>query len=149
MFAIGVALFALASLLVGAAQSCIAGVSGEDAGAASGLVNVAHQLGGSLGLGILVTVFAAADVAGLSPHGMLAHRVSAALTVGTGMLVLALVLLVTLIVRPRSVTTMRRSTLDARRSSPAPPPQRSNRLRAAAPSTEGRTRPERWRSGLA
>ena len=30
-----------------------------DAGAASGFVNVAHQIGGSLGLGILVTVFAA------------------------------------------------------------------------------------------
>ena len=32
----------------------------RDAGAASGLLNVAQQLGGSLGLGILITVFAAA-----------------------------------------------------------------------------------------
>jgi hypothetical protein len=31
------------------------------AGAASGLLNVAHKLGGSLGLAILVTVFASAD----------------------------------------------------------------------------------------
>ena len=31
-----------------------------DAGAASGLLNVAQQLGASLGLGILITVFAAA-----------------------------------------------------------------------------------------
>jgi predicted MFS family arabinose efflux permease len=39
----------------------ITGVEPRDAGAASGLVNVAHQLGGSLGLGILVTVFATAS----------------------------------------------------------------------------------------
>jgi MFS family permease len=39
----------------------VAGVAPEDAGAASGLVNVAQQLGASLGLGILVTVFAAAS----------------------------------------------------------------------------------------
>ena len=71
----------------------IAGVAAEDAGAASGLVNVAHQLGGSLGLGILVTVFAAAG-------GGVAHRVGFALTAGTGMLALALVLVLALIVRP-------------------------------------------------
>ena len=45
----------------------IAGVAAEDAGAASGLVNVAHQLGGSLGIGILVTVFASAS------HGAASH----------------------------------------------------------------------------
>src|SRR4051794_24380931 len=39
----------------------IAGVAPRDAGAASGLVNVTHQLGGSLGLSILVTVFAAGE----------------------------------------------------------------------------------------
>jgi EmrB/QacA subfamily drug resistance transporter len=38
----------------------LVGVEPGDAGAASGLLNVAQQLGGSLGLGILVTVFAAA-----------------------------------------------------------------------------------------
>jgi len=90
-------------ILIGAGQGAtlspltaagIAGVAGEDAGAASGLVNVAHQLGGSLGLGILVTVFAAAGDG-------LAHRVSTALTVGTGMLALALVVVVAVIVRPR------------------------------------------------
>lgn len=37
--------------------SGIAGVEPRDAGAASGLVNAAHQLGGSLGLAILVVVF--------------------------------------------------------------------------------------------
>jgi EmrB/QacA subfamily drug resistance transporter len=39
----------------------MAGVANADAGAASGLINVAHQLGGTLGVGALVTVFAAAS----------------------------------------------------------------------------------------
>ena len=51
--------------------SGIIGVTKEDAGAASGLVNVAHQLGGSLGLGILVTVFAAAGSITLSANSFL------------------------------------------------------------------------------
>jgi len=81
----------------------IAGVQPDDAGAASGLVNVAHQLGGSLGLGVLVTVFVSAlpssgHVAGL------AHAISTSLTVGTGMLALALVVVLALIARPVSRT---------------------------------------------
>ena len=68
----------------------VAGVKPKDAGAASGLVNVAQQLGGSLGLGILVTVFAAASrAAARHPSGAsvtsaaqhdLAYAVSRALT---------------------------------------------------------------------
>jgi EmrB/QacA subfamily drug resistance transporter len=73
----------------------IAGVSAEDAGAASGLVNVAHQLGGSLGLGVLVTVFASSRSAGL------AHAISASLTVGAAMLALALIVVLAVIRRPR------------------------------------------------
>jgi hypothetical protein len=80
----------------------IAGAAPEDAGAASRLVNVAHQLGGSLGLGILVTVFAAADSDTLTAHALLAHRVAASLTEGTAMLALALTLVVALIVRPHA-----------------------------------------------
>jgi EmrB/QacA subfamily drug resistance transporter len=59
----------------------IAGVQPEDAGAASGVVNVAHQLGGSLGLGILVTIFASAQRSsgGTASHA-LAHAVSSAVT---------------------------------------------------------------------
>lgn len=59
----------------------IAGVKPDDAGAASGVVNVAHQLGGSLGLGILVTVFASAQrhASGSATHA-LAHAVSSAVT---------------------------------------------------------------------
>ena len=77
----------------------MAGVAPRDAGVAGGLVNVAHHLGGALGLGILVTVFDAAGAAGDGPHELLAHRVSAALTAAAAFLVLAL--LVTLIARPR------------------------------------------------
>jgi EmrB/QacA subfamily drug resistance transporter len=59
----------------------IAGVQADDAGAASGVVNVAHQLGGSLGLGILVTVFAGAERgAGGGAQHALAHAVSSAVT---------------------------------------------------------------------
>ncbi|TWD81093.1 EmrB/QacA subfamily drug resistance transporter [Kribbella amoyensis] len=39
----------------------LAGVKPEDAGAASGLLNVLQQVGGALGLGILVTVFGTAS----------------------------------------------------------------------------------------
>ena len=87
--------------------SGIAGVAPRDAGAASGLVNVAHQLGSSLGLGILVTVFAAAGSSSLGGRALLAHQVATALTAGTAMLALALTLVVMLIVRPRQVMPAR------------------------------------------
>jgi len=77
----------------------VAGVATEDAGAASGLVNVAHQLGGSLGLGVLVTVFASALPAHAHAVG-LAHAVSTSLMVGAAMLALALAVVLGLIVRP-------------------------------------------------
>ncbi len=101
---------ALPMLLIGAGQgatlgpltaSGIAGVTKEDAGAASGLVNVAHQLGGSLGLGILVTVFAAAGSAAMAPAELLAVRVAASLTAGTVMLGLAFVIVMMLICTAR------------------------------------------------
>jgi hypothetical protein len=59
----------------------IAGVAGEDARAAGGITNVIHQISGSLGLAILVTVFAAATPTTLHGPELLAHRISAALTV--------------------------------------------------------------------
>jgi len=79
----------------------IAGIAPEDAGAASGVVNVAHQLGASLGLGILVAVFAAAGAGTSDARTELAQRVGASLTAATGMLAVAFVLAVVLIVRPR------------------------------------------------
>ncbi|HEY2543924.1 MAG TPA: MFS transporter [Gaiellaceae bacterium] len=96
---------ALPLLVLGLGAACaftplttagVAGVANEDAGAASGLVNVAHQLGGSVGLGALVTVFASALPSGAHVAG-LAHAISTSLTVGTGMLVLALVVVLAVV----------------------------------------------------
>src|SRR3954471_7813034 len=79
---------ALPMILIGAGQggalgpltaAGIAGVAPEDAGAAGGVTNVAHQIGGSLGLGILVAVFAAADSTTLEGPELLAHRIAASL----------------------------------------------------------------------
>jgi predicted MFS family arabinose efflux permease len=64
---------ALPMVLIGAGQGGalgpltaggLAGVAPGDAGAAGGVTNVAHQIGGSLGLAVLVAVFAAADAGG-------------------------------------------------------------------------------------
>src|SRR3954452_10166084 len=78
----------------------LTGVTPEDAGAAGGVTNVAHQIGGSLGLAVLVAVFAAADAGGdLQGGALLAHRISASLTAAAVLLALALV--VAIAVRPR------------------------------------------------
>ena len=93
---------ALPMLLIGAGQGGVlgpltaaglTGVNPQDAGAASGVTNVAHQLGGSLGLGILIAVFAAAN-------GDLADRIASALTGGAVLLALALGTVLVFIVRP-------------------------------------------------
>ncbi|RJT34286.1 MFS transporter [Mesorhizobium waimense] len=100
---------ALPMMLIGAGQGfalsplTAAGVSGvgpEDAGAASGVVNVAHQLGNSLGLAVLVAV-SAFGAGALDGRDLLVHEVTAALTAGSMMLALALILVLALIVRPR------------------------------------------------
>lgn len=46
----------------------VAGVAGKDAGSASGLVGVAHQLGGAFGLALLVVVFASAGLLSVPPR---------------------------------------------------------------------------------
>jgi len=80
----------------------IRGVAPEDAGAASGLINVSQQIGASLGLSILVTRFSAAAHNGTGAELKLAHGVAAALTGSAGFLTIALaVVLVAL--RPRRV----------------------------------------------
>lgn len=80
-------------------NSGIAGVDSTDAGAASGLVNVAHQLGGSLGLGILVTIFASVGSAAVDERALLAHRIATALGAAAAMLALTFIVVVLLIVR--------------------------------------------------
>jgi len=60
----------------------LAGVAPADSGAASSMVNVMQQVGGSLGLAILVTVFGTAyRHAGGGAHQALVHGVSAAFSV--------------------------------------------------------------------
>ncbi len=80
--------------------SSITGVKHQDAGAASGLVNAAHQLGGSLGFSVLVAVFAAANSTTLTGSALLTHRIASTFTVGAEILALALALVVIFIVRP-------------------------------------------------
>ena len=101
---------AIPMVLIGAGQGLafaplttfgIIGVPGEDAGAASGLVNTAHQLGMATGLAILVA--ASAHVT------LLVDRMSTALTWGTGLLAVCLVVAVTVIV-PAQRSHQRRAT---------------------------------------
>jgi EmrB/QacA subfamily drug resistance transporter len=91
--------------------SGIAGVEPEDAGAASGLVNTAHQLGGALGVSILVTVFASASRsvadqphAGVSAGGLakleLAHGVASSLTGSAILIALSLLVAIFAVRRP-------------------------------------------------
>jgi len=76
----------------------LAGVDARDAGVAGGLVNAFHHIGGAFGLGVLITIFAAAGN-GAHGHALLADRVSAALTGAAVFLALALV--VALVTHPR------------------------------------------------
>jgi EmrB/QacA subfamily drug resistance transporter len=79
----------------------ISGVAGADAGAASGLLNTAHQLGSSVGLAILVTL-ASSATASAQTH--------AALTGSTAMLGVALIVAVAVIL-PGEIVRRRESAL--------------------------------------
>jgi EmrB/QacA subfamily drug resistance transporter len=82
----------------------IAGVSGvekKDTGAASGLVNVAHQLGGSLGLSILVVVFARAETPMLAGHDQLANQIAVTYQGGAFMIILAITVILSLNLIPK------------------------------------------------
>lgn len=57
----------------------LAGVGAQDSGAASGLVNVAHQCGASVGLAVLVTVFRASGNAAQPTDAQFAHAISGAM----------------------------------------------------------------------
>ena len=90
----------------------LSGVDPKDAGAASGLINTAQQVGGSLGLGILVTVFGAAQRS--DAHRLAAHLGAAqvatrsfvfgadrAIWVAVGLVVAAVALVATTRSQPR------------------------------------------------
>jgi hypothetical protein len=76
----------------------IARVTADDAGAASGLVNTAHQLGSSVGLAVLVTAAAATSTAAGGARAAMAGHVGAALTAGSVMLALCLTASLALVV---------------------------------------------------
>lgn len=76
----------------------LTGASPEDAGAASGLVNTFHQIGSSLGLAVLVAVgTSSVPVGDTAAEPALLDRVGLALTGGTVMLAVAVVLVPALI----------------------------------------------------
>lgn len=89
--------FALGPLTVAG----VAGVRDEDAGAASGIVNVAHQMGGTLGLAFLVVVFAAASATSSVPAEALVTRIDIALLAAAALLLAGFVLAITLIMPSR------------------------------------------------
>jgi predicted MFS family arabinose efflux permease len=102
----------LPGMLIGAGQGLLlahltaAGISGAgaaDAGAASGVINAFHQLGAALGLGVTVTLAAAAAdrSSAVDPGTRFTEQVTAALTGSTVLLSIALLLVLTLVVRPR------------------------------------------------
>ncbi len=88
----------MGSALTPLTTAAVAGVADADAGAASGLVNVAHQLGGTLGVGALITVFAAAS-SGAGSHA-LAEGVPDVLAAAAVLIALALTAVVVLM-RPQ------------------------------------------------
>ncbi|MEW5659428.1 MFS transporter, partial [Streptomyces cinereoruber] len=98
----------MGTLLVGVTTILMSGIAPEETGAASGLLNVMQQIGGALGLAIMVTVFGAASrgaadevPAGLDAKGsadfVLTEGVTMAFAWGAGFT--ALTILLTLIMR--------------------------------------------------
>ncbi len=77
----------------------LSGVEARDAGAASGLVNVAHQTGASLGLAVLIAVFEAANRSAAPSEQTFAHAVSISI-VGSTVFLAASLVAVLVLLRP-------------------------------------------------
>ncbi len=108
--------------LVSLTTASLEGVAPEDAGAASGLVNVIQQVGAALGVAILVTVFSAASghaqlAAGPSKVTALLHGLDTTFAIGAlfGLLALAMVGLLVRVPAP----TRSRATVDELDEEPA------------------------------
>ncbi|MCL8382889.1 MFS transporter [Xanthobacter aminoxidans] len=100
---------ALPMLLIGISQGLtlspltsagVVGVHHTHAGAASGAVNVAHQLGSSVGLSVLVAA-AAIGSGNLTGRDLMAYRVSMAFDAATVMLAISFLVVLVAIVLPR------------------------------------------------
>jgi predicted MFS family arabinose efflux permease len=107
---------ALPMVLIGAGQGLafapltsagIAGVTADDAGAASGLVNTFHQLGSALGLAVLVAVAATAGPGRGTHAAALTAHVQAALTAGSCLLAACLLAVLSLILPVRTISNAR------------------------------------------
>lgn len=103
---------ALPMILIGIGQggslspltvSGVANVEAKDAGSASGVVNVAHQLGASLGLGILVVVFSHAGENISETKELFIHQISTALQGSSVMLVLAIIVVAIFIMKKTNI----------------------------------------------
>ena len=104
--------------------TALAGVAPQDAGAASGLVNVMQQVGGSLGLAVLVTVFGSASrhaaenpdpgaSAVTQAHDVFVYGADRAFLASAGFLVAAIVLITVAIRTPRPVEVPAEEALEA------------------------------------
>ena len=101
----------MGSVFVPLTTASLAGVRPQDSGAASSMVNVMQQLGGSVGLAVLVAVFgtatrdsAAHPVAGLSAAAFHAHVLSHGMSTAFGLAAifdLAAFVVIALLLRPR------------------------------------------------
>jgi EmrB/QacA subfamily drug resistance transporter len=121
---------ALPMVLIGAGQGLafapltsfgIIGAPAADAGAASGLLNTFHQIGTCLGLAVAVAAAASVPASPATAH--LAAQVSAALTVGSVLLLMALAVTAALIL-PADLASRRPTTLPAAVPAPEPEPAR-------------------------
>ena len=92
----------------------ITGVAPTDAGAASGMVSVAHQFGGSLGIGILTAVAAGAGASVIGARNVLAEQVSVALTGAAISLAAAIVVCAVMVVRRADTSTTMDENIHAR-----------------------------------
>lgn len=77
----------------------LSGVEAKDAGAASGLVNVAHQTGASLGLAVLIAVFEAVNRQAVPSVTSFTHAISVSL-VGSAVFLTASLLTVLILLLP-------------------------------------------------